>query len=49
MREFEAEVHMADLVAVIAPTHHLYYDSASIDTGETRPPFANERVEGLTA
>jgi len=49
VREFETEVQMADLVAVIASTHHPFYDSASTDTGEARPPFADDWVGGLTA
>lgn len=35
---------MAELVAVIASTHHPFYYRASTSTGEDRPPFADEWV-----
>ena len=35
---------MAALVAVLASTHHPFYDRASTSTGEERPPFADEWV-----
>lgn len=35
---------MAEVVAVIASTHHPFYYKASTSTGEERPPFADEWV-----
>ncbi len=35
---------MAEIVAVIASTHHPFYYRASTATGEDRPPFADEWV-----
>src|SRR3954464_15850897 len=40
---------MAELVAVIASTHHPFYYKASTATGEDRPPFADERVRKIAA
>lgn len=40
---------MAELVAVIASTHHPFYYRASTATGEDRPPFADEWVRAITA
>ncbi|GAA4092945.1 extradiol ring-cleavage dioxygenase [Nonomuraea soli] len=40
---------MAELVAVIASTHHPFYYRASISTGEERPPFADEWVRKVLA
>ena len=36
---------MAQVVAVIASTHHPFYYRASTSTGADRPPFADEWVE----
>ncbi len=36
--------HMAQVVAVIASTHHPFYYRASTAVGEERPPFADEWV-----
>ena len=33
---------MAEVVAVIASTHHPFYLRASTATGDARPPFADE-------
>ncbi len=38
---------MAELVAVIASTHHPFYYRASTSTGEDRPPFADEWVSKI--
>jgi hypothetical protein len=35
---------MAEVVAVIASTHHPFYYRASRSTGDERPPFADEWV-----
>src|SRR5688500_1492187 len=35
---------MAEIVAVIASTHHPFYYRASTATGDDRPPFADEWV-----
>src|SRR6201995_452761 len=40
---------MAELVAVIASTHHPFYYKASTSTGADRPPFADEWVRKITA
>ncbi|TQM37007.1 catalytic LigB subunit of aromatic ring-opening dioxygenase [Pseudonocardia cypriaca] len=40
---------MAELVAVIASTHHPFYYRASTSTGEDRPPFADEWVRKVEA
>ena len=40
---------MAELVAVIASTHHPFYYRASTATGEDRPPFADEWVRKVEA
>jgi protocatechuate 4,5-dioxygenase beta chain len=40
---------MAELVAVIASTHHPFYYRASTATGDDRPPFADEWVAKITA
>ena len=40
---------MAELVAVIASTHHPFYYRASTATGEDRPPFADEWVRKIEA
>jgi hypothetical protein len=40
---------MAELVAVIASTHHPFYHRASTATGEDRPPFADEWVRKVEA
>ena len=40
---------MAELVAVIASTHHPFYYKASTSTGEERPPFADEWVAKIEA
>ncbi len=39
---------MAQVVAVIASTHHPFYYKASTATGDERPPFADEWVEKVT-
>ncbi|HEX5493315.1 MAG TPA: hypothetical protein VFX70_01915 [Mycobacteriales bacterium] len=39
---------MAELVAVIASTHHPFYYRASTATGAQRPPFADEWVGKIT-
>ena len=38
---------MAELVAVIASTHHPFYYRASTATGEDRPPFADAWVDRI--
>ena len=38
---------MAELVAVIASTHHPFYYRASTSTGADRPPFADEWVSKI--
>ena len=38
---------MAEVVAVIASTHHPFYYKASTSTGEERPPFADEWVSHI--
>jgi protocatechuate 4,5-dioxygenase beta chain len=40
---------VAELVAVIASTHHPFYYRASTSTGEDRPPFADEWVRKVEA
>lgn len=40
---------MAELVAVIASTHHPFYHRASTATGEDRPDFADEWVRKVEA
>src|SRR3954467_8681019 len=40
----QTEVGMAELVAVIASTHHPFFYRASTSTGADRPPFADEWV-----
>ena len=40
---------MAELVAVIATTHHPFYYKASTAVGEERPPFAAEWVRKIEA
>src|ERR1043165_7141842 len=40
---------MAEIVAVIASTHHPFYFKASTATGADRPPFADEWVRKVTA
>jgi protocatechuate 4,5-dioxygenase, beta chain len=40
---------MAELVAVIASTHHPFYYRASTSTGADRPPFADEWVRKVEA
>jgi protocatechuate 4,5-dioxygenase, beta chain len=40
---------MAELVAVIASTHHPFYHRASTATGPDRPPFADEWVRKVEA
>ena len=40
---------MAELVAVIASTHHPFYYRASTATGADRPPFADEWVRKIEA
>ncbi|UBU09035.1 DODA-type extradiol aromatic ring-opening family dioxygenase [Nonomuraea gerenzanensis] len=40
---------MAEVVAVIASTHHPFYYRASTATGEDRPPFADEWVRKVLA
>ena len=40
---------MAELVAVIASTHHPFFYRASTATGEDRPPFADEWVRKVEA
>ncbi|NKQ51433.1 extradiol ring-cleavage dioxygenase [Amycolatopsis sp. K13G38] len=40
---------MAELVAVIASTHHPFYYRASTTTGPERPPFADEWAAKITA
>jgi protocatechuate 4,5-dioxygenase beta chain len=40
---------MAELVAVIASTHHPFYYKASTSTGTDRPPFADEWVAKIEA
>ena len=40
---------MAQVVAVIASTHHPFYYRASTSTGEDRPPFADEWVAKIEA
>jgi protocatechuate 4,5-dioxygenase beta chain len=40
---------MAEIVAVIASTHHPFYYRASTSTGEERPPFADEWTAKILA
>src|SRR3982751_4790140 len=40
---------MAEVVAVIASTHHPFYYRASTATGEDRPPFADEWTRKILA
>ena len=40
---------MAEIVAVIASTHHPFYYRASTAVGEDRPPFADEWVRKIEA
>src|ERR1700710_1101249 len=40
---------MAEIVAVIASTHHPFYYRASTATGEDRPPFADEWTRKILA
>jgi protocatechuate 4,5-dioxygenase, beta chain len=40
---------MAEIVAIIASTHHPFYYRASTATGEDRPPFADEWVAKIEA
>jgi protocatechuate 4,5-dioxygenase beta chain len=40
---------MAEIVAVIASTHHPFYYRASTSTGEDRPPFADEWTAKILA
>jgi protocatechuate 4,5-dioxygenase, beta chain len=40
---------MAEVVAVIASTHHPFFYRASTATGDDRPPFADEWVRKITA
>jgi Catalytic LigB subunit of aromatic ring-opening dioxygenase. len=40
---------MAELVAVVASTHHPFYLRASTATGDDRPPFADEWVRKIEA
>src|ERR1700710_242136 len=40
---------MAEIVAVIASTHHPFYYRASTSTGEGRPPFADECTAKILA
>jgi protocatechuate 4,5-dioxygenase beta chain len=40
---------MAEIVAVIASTHHPFYYRASTSTGDDRPPFADEWTAKITA
>jgi protocatechuate 4,5-dioxygenase beta chain len=40
---------MADIVAVIASTHHPFYYRASTSTGDERPPFADEWTTKILA
>src|SRR5437764_12967886 len=43
------EPPVAELVAVIASTHHPFYYRASMSTGADRPPFADEWVTKIEA
>ena len=40
---------MAEIVAVIASTHHPFYYRASTSTGDDRPPFADEWTAKILA